>query len=183
MMRLLTAPDNLDENDKCFKIFLAGGIQKCADWQESVARWLMAVSEWDGADIVLINPRQSHFDFSDPRAVERQISWEFKYLNQMDMFTMFFYGPTDSDQPICFYELGRYIEVMKRRFPADWQTRIVVSVCREFKHHEDVVYQTLLATESRVVLGCYETYEWAFNWHKENILNAISLYFPECRHA
>ena len=55
-----------------------------------------------------------------------------------------------SDQPICFYELGRYIERMKLRFPKDWKNRIIVSCDDEFKRIQDVLIQTKLATSNRV---------------------------------
>ena len=172
MMKLVTAPQNLADGDDCLKIFLAGGIQKCVDWQTNVANYLLGF-KWGKDRIALINPRQPHFDMNDPLAGEKQIKWEFKYLNMMDMFTMFFYGPTESDQPICFYELGRYIEVMKNKFPDDWQNRIVVTVCSEFKRREDVIVQTKLATSGEVEPICFDTYELAISWHRNAIANAI----------
>lgn len=170
MNRLITAPDRLaDEN--CLMVFLAGGIQKCPDWQKDLSEHLMQ-PRWK-IDVALINPRQAHFDTSDPLAGEKQIKWEFKYLNKMDMFTMFFYGPTESDQPICFYELGRYIEVMKNRFPVSWDRRIVVTVCRPFKRHQDVVLQTRLATYGMVEAVCCDDYEEAIDRHKRAVANGI----------
>ena len=172
MMRLITAPNDLNASENCFKIFLAGGIQKCEDWQKNVSEYLLGF-KWGSDDIALINPRQPNFNMNDPLAGEKQIKWEFKYLNQMDLFTMFFYGPTESDQPICFYELGRYIEVMKQRFQRTWRDRIIVTVCKEFKRHKDVIIQTMLATNGAVEPICFDSYDLAISWHRNAIANAI----------
>jgi hypothetical protein len=173
MIRLVTAPERLDDNS--FKVFMAGGIQKCEDWQSNLASHLMNVS-WIG-DITLVNPRQAKFDMSDPTAGEKQIKWEFDYLNKMDMFTMFFYGPTESDQPICFYELGRYIEVMKRRFPSDWQHRIVVTACKDFGRCQDVIVQTSLATDGKVEAVSIDGYQMAISVHRYNVSRALLQFF------
>lgn len=170
MISVVTAPQEF-ANKNCLKIFLAGGIQKCEDWQKVVSDYLINFNWCD--NIVLINPRQSHFDMNDPLAGEKQIKWEFKYLNQMDLFTMFFYGPTESDQPICFYELGRYIEVMKQRFQRTWKDRIIVTVCKEFKRHKDVIIQTMLATNGEIEPICFDSYDLAISWHRNAIVNAI----------
>lgn len=163
-IRLVTAPEDYNPR-KGVKVFLAGGIQKCDEWQARVARNLASSRYWGDGKVTLYNPRQSAFDMSDPRAGEKQIRWEYDYLNKMDVFSMFFYGPTESDQPICFYELGRYIEVMKRRFPRDWWLRIVVTAMRGFRRLEDVVIQTRLATDDRVEPNVYDSLQEALDGH------------------
>jgi len=171
MMKTITAP-NVLENLDCIKVFLGGGIQKCPDWQSKIINDMMRM-KWDDVNVTLINPRQPNFDMNDSHAAEKQITWEFNNLNAMDMFTMFFYGPTESDQPICFYELGRYIEVIRRRFPDDWENRIVITVCKDFRRYEDVLVQTRLATEDKVVPYCVKGYNDALLMHELAIVNAL----------
>lgn len=131
-------------------LFLGGGIQKCPDWQNEVVKNLNLFKNDLSKDLVIFNPRQEFFDINDKNAGEKQIKWEFNYLNQMDIFSIFFYGPTESDQPICFYELGRYIEIIKNKFPSDWENRIIVFTTTKFKRVLDVVIQTSLATNNKL---------------------------------
>ena len=63
---------------------------------------------------------------------------------------MYFASSEISDQPICMYELGRYISRMQMRFPGDWNTRILVSSEIGYKRIEDVRTQTALATNRKV---------------------------------
>lgn len=146
--KLITSPFNREFRESAVEkwVFLGGGIQKCPDWQSEIAAALDSHLGNDASEsVIAFNPRQPNFNMNDPLAGERQIRWEFRYLNVVDIFTMFFYGPTESDQPICFYELGRYVEVMKRRFPADWRNRIVISTSTRFRRFKDVVIQSKLA--------------------------------------
>lgn len=144
------APQEFTHHKNNIWLFLGGGIQKCPDWQSEVIKNLSLYSNDLAKDFIIFNPRQDHFDITDKNAGEKQIKWEFKYLNQMDIFSMFFYGPTESDQPICFYELGRYIEVIKNKFPLDWEKRIIIFTTIDFKRTLDVVIQTALATNKKI---------------------------------
>lgn len=142
-MKVITAPENykIQPNDIC--CFLAGGISGCPDWQKEVIRILQSTS-FD--DLVMFNPRRDTFDpNADESEIYEQIEWEFEYLNKIDIFSMYFCKETI--QPICMYELGRYIEVMKRRFPEDYIDRIIISVDPEYKRNLDVIVQANLALE------------------------------------
>lgn len=149
MAIIITAPMECDINVKDRKVscFLAGGINKCSEWQREVIRILDAK---DTSSLVLYNPRRDNFDINNPDATVEQICWEFNKLNEMDIFSMYF-DNSESVQPICFYELGRHLERMKNRFPHDWRDRIIVSVKRDFSRVNDVVIQTHLALGEDVV--------------------------------
>ncbi len=139
-MKVLTAPECYEPGYKDVKCFLAGGITGCPDWQKSVIGYLKEQSDLD--NLVIFNPRRDVFENSEDAAHE-QISWEFDYLNSCDIFSMYFCA--DQIQPICLYELGRYVEVMKRRFPADYQKRIIISCSPYYPRHFDVVSQVSMA--------------------------------------
>lgn len=147
MITVVTAPEKINFPDDAIKIFLAGGIQKCGDWQKSLVEYFRKNNFKE--NIYLINPRRDNFPIDNPNAAEEQITWEFEMLEQCDMFTMCF-NSSESDQPICFYELGRNIEKMKQRFPLTWMNRIAVTCDKNFKRCQDVVIQTRLATNSQV---------------------------------
>ena len=156
MVTVITAPEHVQIPKGAITIFLAGGIQKCGDWQKELISLFQKsnISE----DIYLINPRRDNFPIDDPNAAEEQITWEFEMLEQCDYFTMLF-NSSESDQPICFYELGRNIERMKQKFPKIWMNQIIVSSDKNFKRVQDVEIQTKLATKGKVEAGIFETNE------------------------
>ena len=51
---------------------------------------------------------------------------------------------SESNQPICLYELGRNILKMQIRFPNDWWERIVISIENGYQRELDVVEQLKL---------------------------------------
>lgn len=141
-MKVITAIDDYNLKEGEISVFLAGGITNCPEWQDKVIEFLKAKLDTD--NLVVFNPRRKNFPIGVPSAAFGQIKWEFKQLEKMDIFSMYFCGG-DSDQPICMYELGRNIVRMQNRFPADWEKRIIVSVEEGYKRREDVIVQTRLA--------------------------------------
>lgn len=137
-MIVVTAPHlyipKLDE----ITVFLAGGITGCPDWQKEVIDQLYGFVGRDDNQVVVYNPRQENFDINNPNAAADQITWEYQYLNKANIFSMYFVGG-DQIQPICMYELGRYID------PCD--LRQVISVERDYIRKNDVVIQVALATK------------------------------------
>ena len=170
-MIFITAPNEYEVNtNNSLSTFLAGGISKCSPWQNEVIAYLKE-NKIDNKTIVVFNPRRenSMIDFSNQNEIKKQIEWEFKYLETMSIFTMFFDGPTESPQPICFYELGRHLSQMMQRFPNDYDKRIIVSYKKEFFRSFDVKIQTELATQNKV-----KAFEVASSKeHAERIVNAI----------
>lgn len=145
-MKIIEAPNlpNFKEyhNPQTIKIFLAGGITNCPNWQKEVIEEL---KKYNLDNVLIFNPRRDNFDVKDPTASEKQIAWEFKFLNEMDLFTMYF-SAGESTQPICMYELGRHLERMQHRFPRDWRQRILVGVEDGYCRKKDVEVQMSLAT-------------------------------------
>ena len=140
MVTVVTAPEKIEFPKTAFKIFLAGGIQKCDEWQQKI---IDMFNQYDfKQNIYLINPRRENFPIDDPNASFEQIEWEFEMLEQCDLFTILFLN-SESDQPICFYELGRNIERMKQKFPYIWVRKIIVTVDKNFRRKDDVIIQTL----------------------------------------
>lgn len=138
----INEPDiNILYDPDSIKVFLAGGITKCEDWQSLTIEGL---TKFNLPNLLVFNPRRSNFDVTDPFASQKQIEWEFKYLNNMDIFTMYF-ANSESVQPICMYELGRHIERMMHRFPSDWKNRIIIGIEKGYSRTQDVIIQTKLA--------------------------------------
>lgn len=145
-MIVVTAPENYEKKSTDICVFLAGGITNCSDWQSEVIDMLSNITNSD--NLVIFNPRRDNFDVKNPNETIKQITWEFKMIEMCDIFSIYFCGNTDSDQPICFYELGRNIARMQMKYPGSWDDRIIVSCSKEFKRYRDVQLQTLLATNN-----------------------------------
>lgn len=147
-MKVITAPESYTVQDGDVCCFLAGGITNCWDWQKHVIDKLSQYS--DTEHLVLINPRRESFDINDPTASDKQVEWEFNWLEKMDIFSMYF-ADSESVQPICMYELGRNLLRMQMRFPTKWQNRLVISSEFGYKRKFDVMKQTNLATLGNIV--------------------------------
>ena len=151
-MKVYTAPEHV-ENDYPI-IFLAGGITHCSDWQKEVVKYFRNKDY----NYVLCNPRRDNFPIYDLNASHEQIKWEFDCLERCDVFTIYFDYSEKSDQPICFYELGRNLLRMKEKFPDDWDKRIVITCNNDFRRFLDVVIQTELAVKSKVHVNIGDVY-------------------------
>ena len=145
-MKVITAPDKYKMQDGEASVFLAGGITICHNWQADVIKELNTY-EYD--NLVVFNPRRENFPIDKSSAAYEQIEWEYNQLNNMDIFSMYFCEGV-SDQPICMYELGRYIAKMQTRFPIDWEHRIIISVEAGYKRKQDVITQVGLACGNKI---------------------------------
>jgi len=145
-MRVITAPEKYIRQPNDITVFLAGGITNCWEWQDKVIEALQNKKEVDLNNLVIFNPRRKDFPIDDPNASYEQIKWEFKMLEQCDIFSMYFCAG-ESDQPICMYELGRNICRMQMRFPTDWDIRLIITSEYNYKRAKDVSIQTMLATD------------------------------------
>lgn len=92
------------------KVFLAGGISGCRNWQKET---IDALDKYfnllgTGKNIAIINPRQDNFDPDAPiDEIIKQIKWEHYMLEKSDIVA-FFFDNSDSVQPISLYELGKW---------------------------------------------------------------------------
>ena len=136
-------------SEKYTRIFLAGGITDCRDWQKDVIEELGRNFRGRFENLIIFNPRCPNFDTTDPLASRKQIKWEFNKLEHMDIFAMYFCN-SESVQPICLYELGRNIVRMQQRFPLNWASRIIIGVEKGYSREDDVREQTYYATDYAV---------------------------------
>lgn len=149
-MKIIQSPQEYLATDDEIPCFMAGGLQKC-DWH---AEFLEELQKYSCDKLVIYNPKREFFDMTDSSVEEEQITWEFKYLNAylkgFYIFSMYFDHST-SPQPICFYELGRYMALLQ---DSGWNSA-VISCHPEFSRKNDVIIQTRLATKSKAkVLEC-----------------------------
>jgi hypothetical protein len=134
-MQYIEALDEPNENDREIKIFLAGGIQNCPDWQKDV------VQQMEDFDVILLNPRRKNFPIHDPNASMTQIDWERTWLDKADLVTFWF--AKETIQPTTLFKLGRFVDrqspVYKNSVP------ILIGIHPEYPKKHDVEIQTLLA--------------------------------------
>ena len=168
-MRIITAPNYYEPFTIDIRVFLAGGITNCPDWQQKILKQLEDNYVYDS--LVVFNPRRENFPIGDKTAAYTQIAWEFEMLEKCDIFSMYF-SSGDSDQPICMYELGRNILRMQMRFPTDWQDRIVISAEDGYRRKQDVLIQTGLATQGKVFVNTQISSQICLAEHADNIVRA-----------
>lgn len=124
-MIYIECPASLTEKNKTSKnkLFLAGGVSNCRDWQKEVVSQLFVF------DLVVINPRRKIFDISNKPLTIEQIYWEFEMLATADIVSFFFCRETQC--PITLYELGRSTTSNKKLFVGmdeDYSRRIDVEI-------------------------------------------------------
>jgi hypothetical protein len=106
------------------RVFLAGGITNCPDWQQDV------IKSQGNEDIVLMNPRRVNFDVSDPTQEEFQIEWEHCHLIFSNIILFWF--PEETLCPITLFELGKVAAQGKA---------MVVGCHPGYKRRRDVIHQ------------------------------------------
>lgn len=104
-MKYLEAPNAIPEYEGT-KIFLAGGITSCRDWQEEL------VDLCQNNECLLINPRRADFDISKKEESEIQIKWEHEMLSIADH--VIFWFSHETLQPITLFELGCMLSKNKK---------------------------------------------------------------------
>lgn len=120
---------NIDKHQSK-KVFLAGGITNCPDWQSEL---IEKVKNFD--KLVIYNPRRKNFPIGDPNATEEQIVWEYEHLRDADVLVYWF--SRGSLNPIVLYELGRWGNSSDRH--------MIIGIDPEYTRHDDVVIQTILS--------------------------------------
>lgn len=132
------------------RVFLAGGITNCPDWQQEIVHRL-EVAKFDGT---VMNPRRANFPIGDPLAAPAQIKWEWEMLRDADLVVFWF--AKGSLNPIVLYELGAHRD-----------RNIVVGCDPVYERTQDVIEQLKLQRPELVV---HRT----FNAFVEAVLDALA---------
>lgn len=138
---IVEAPNLIEDQENTLTLFLGGGITNCPDWQAEVINFLFKNWKSD-KDLIIFNPRRKFFNISNKDESYNQIKWEFDHINKCDVFSLYFSETEKSDQPICFYELGRNL-ILK--------DKIIIGVHLNCRRYTDVVYQTELASKGNLI--------------------------------
>jgi hypothetical protein len=130
MAVVIEAPNETYSYDKNKQLFLAGGIQKCPQWQKEMIDLLKDVK-----NLSIYNPRRENFPIDDPDAAEEQITWEYNHLKNADMISFWF--SKGSLNPIVLLELGKW--------GLSSEKPIFIGIDEGYEREQDVVIQTKLA--------------------------------------
>ena len=143
MALIITAPEEIYsvQNNKNVKMFLAGGITNCPDWQSYVVNELKDIE-----NLTVYTPRRKNFPINDPNAAEEQIAWEFQHLKEADI--LFFWFSRGSLNPIVLYELGMWCNTGKKLS--------LIGIDPEYERKQDVIIQTKLARPRAVFFDSLE---------------------------
>lgn len=125
------APNDLSV-ESSYRIFLAGGITDCPDWQADMVA--MLDDKIGYSEFAVFNPRRVDFPIDDPEAAFEQIQWEWRAMREANQILFWF--PMETLCPIVLYELGAWSMTDKN---------ICVGVHPEYARRRDVEIQTGLA--------------------------------------
>ncbi len=141
MALIIEAPNEVYslENSSNIKLFLAGGISNCPNWQKDLIEKLKNFPK-----LTIYNPRRENFPIEDKDAAEEQITWEFNHLRDSNIIIFWF--SRGSLNPIVLYELGRWGN--SSNIP------ILIGIDPEYERKQDVIIQTQL---SRPEVPIYES--------------------------
>lgn len=143
MLEIIEAPNTLKEDNNKIKLFLAGGITNCPNWQLDIINMLKDQTSYIQDNIIVFNPRRENFPIHDLTAAKDQITWEYKRLKESDIIVFWF--SRGSLNPIVLYEYGKY--------GTSQPTEIVVGIDDEYERKQDVEIQTKLARPTQKI--CY----------------------------
>lgn len=133
MSLIIEAPNEIYSvnNSRSIKLFLAGGITNCPNWQNYVISELRDIND----NLTIYNPRRKNFPIDNPKAAEEQIAWEYEHLRNADI--LFFWFSRGTLNPIALYELGMWCNSS--------DTLAIIGVDPLYERKQDIIYQTNLA--------------------------------------
>ncbi len=142
-MKYIECPSEYEGVFDSKKLFLAGGISNCPDWQSKIVTLLK------DSDYTILNPRRKNFGLTDSKT---QIEWEFKYLARSNYILFWF--PEETLCPITLFEygkeLGRYSDM------DGINCTLFVGCHPNYKRKIDLEIQTNLVDESIKIVNSLE---------------------------
>jgi len=141
MALIINAPEELYsiENFHNKKLFIAGGISGCKNWQDILIDYLK-----DEPELTIYNPRRNEFDLSNEKETEKQIIWEYEHLLKAHIISFWF--TADTLCPITLYELGLH----------GHEDKTIIGIDPEYKRRKDLEIQSKLTRPSSPIVYSLE---------------------------
>jgi hypothetical protein len=147
MVQLIVAPNEERAKHKN-KLFLAGGITNCPDWQNEVIKQL------GNTPITVYNPRRPYFDVTKKDESVVQITWEYHKLQEAT--ELLFWFPKETLCPIVLFELGAHLRTDRL---------LLIGMHPEYQRRQDVEIQSQLARPAREISYDLGHLVGRFEWH------------------
>lgn len=107
-MKIIKAPDPINDHDSFISVFLAGSIEmgQVENWQAVVEKEL---SDYPDELLTIHNPRREDFQKNVEQSIDNpyfneQVNWELEALESSNIIFMYFHP--DTKAPITLLELG-----------------------------------------------------------------------------
>jgi hypothetical protein len=132
MIEIIQAP--AETISKGIKLFIAGGIRNCPNWQNILIDRLSNEQQikdeigYSNIKIIIFNPRCKKIPNE-----KKQVKWEYDKLKQSDIISFWF--SEGSVNPITLFEYGSYID----------STNLIVGCHPKYERRRNVIIQTGLA--------------------------------------
>lgn len=144
MIEIAQAP-NKKVIDYGIKIFIAGGISNCPNWQDELVKKIIydkRIKNDKDVKIVLFNPRCKEIPDEDT-----QITWEFDRLKTADIVSFWF--SEGSLNPITLFEYGSHLNSNKE---------LVVGCHPNYERRNNVILQTKLLKPNQIVNEDFDSF-------------------------
>lgn len=110
MATIIVSPENISKEEISkykVRLFLAGGISNCPDWQSDIIELIQKSYNWKPYQLLIFNPRRVDFDTNaGVEIIKEQVKWEYDHLHNKTNLHLFWF-PKETVCPITLYELGR----------------------------------------------------------------------------
>lgn len=140
MVEIVQAPNK--STNKGIKLFLAGGISQCPQWQNEIISKLRNEPRLEEFKIIIFNPRCDEIPNE-----EFQTEWEYDNLKDSDIISFWF--SVGSLNPITLFEYGSYFKSKKK---------IIVGCHPEYLRKSAVKIQTRLDAPQLNVIEDFEEF-------------------------
>ncbi len=138
MLKIVTAIEenySIETQSINKKVFLAGGIMGCPNWQNDFLNICREHTEYS-MNMTIFNPRRDNFPEDDINSHVEQICWEHKHLKESDIIVFWFSRGTVN--PITLYELGRWGNSQLNN------KKIIIGIDPEYIKRDTVITQSKL---------------------------------------
>jgi hypothetical protein len=150
-MKVFKAPMIKMTYDSRYKLFLAGGISNCPNWQDDMVEMFKNHKE-KYKQLTIFNPRRRGDLAKDTDVAKQQIVWEHVHL--LESTHILFWFPEETVCPITLFELGKYAA----KFTSGFQ-RLFVGIHPNYSRKFDLEIQLpLISPAIKIVYSLEELY-------------------------
>lgn len=150
-MTYIKCPDYLRAAHLRFdRLFLAGGISGCGDWQTKMKELLK------DERIVVVNPRRENFD-KNKISDEEQITWERSHLHNCNLISFWF--PKETVCPITLLEFGYWLSFVEFNYGPFVDKKIFVGCEEGYSRRNDLIEQIKLSNKRKIIAPMSDSIE------------------------